>query len=146
MSVLQGVCVQSLQHCNTATHCNTLQHTATHCNTLQITRMVPHRTWLLVQCPKKCVRIHYNTLQHNAMHFNTHTHGWCVCTLRFVFLFTATYCNTPHHTATHCTTVYCTTHIWCLKEHGWYVNRNQQLGDWVFINNLVLTINLVCTI
>jgi len=36
-------------HCNTATHCNTLQHTATHYNTLQ----------------------HCNTLQHTATHYNT---------------------------------------------------------------------------
>ena len=68
-SVLQkGTICDTATHCNTlqhtATHCNTLQHTATHCNTLQHTAA------------------HCSTLQHTATHCNTLQHTEeKVCTL-----------------------------------------------------------------
>ena len=58
---------------NSATHCNTLQHTAAHCNTLQHTAT------------------HCSTLQHTTTHCNTPQHTATHCnTLQH----TATHCNT----------------------------------------------------
>ena len=68
-------------HCNTATHCITLQHTATHCNTLQ------HAA---THCNNTC-DTSSNALQHTATHRNTLQH-------------TATHCNTLQHAATRCNT------------------------------------------
>jgi len=70
---------------DTATHCNTLQHTATHCN---IT---------LLPCALA-------TLQHTV------TQHCCSVHLRHCY--TATHCSTLQHTATHCNTThlrYCVT-------------------------------------
>jgi len=64
-----------LQHTNTATLCNTLQHTATRCNTLQ-----HDATQGLLECGNEweCNILHHtnaarhrNTLQHAATHCNT---------------------------------------------------------------------------
>jgi len=73
----------TLQH--TATHCNTLQHAATHCNTLQ--RTTTHCTLTRQHTATHCNILH--TLQHTATHCNTLLHS-------------ATPCNTLQHPATHC--------------------------------------------
>ena len=79
---------------DTATHCNTLQHTATHCNTPQ--RTAPH-----CNAPHHTAT-HCNTLQHTATHRNapqrTAARG---NTLQL----TLAHCNTLQHTATHCNTL-----------------------------------------
>ena len=79
---------QSVLQCDTATHCNTLQHTATHCNKLCD---VHHHSFCsnVVECVwhDSATATHCNTLQH-----------------------TATHCNTLQHTATHCNTSSC--HAW----------------------------------
>ena len=79
--------------------------TATHCNTLQHTRAD--------MCPlsdRQHTATHYNTLQHNATHCNTLQH-------LATHSNTATHCNTLQHTAihgwdtaTHCNTLHLTGH------------------------------------
>jgi len=61
--------------CNTATHCNTLQHTATHCNTLQ------HTATLMEMCgAARCSLQHAATLQHTATHCNIDGDVYmCIC-------------------------------------------------------------------
>jgi len=74
---------------NSATYCNTLQHTATQCNTLRHTAT------------------HCNTLRHTATHCNTlhHTASHCNTLQRI-----ASHCITLQHTATHCdTATHCNT-------------------------------------
>jgi len=74
---------------NTATHCNTLQHTATHCKT-------------------RC-----NALQHTATHLTRTPHVSSCATLLVCFItlqHTAIHCNTLQHTATHCNTLQLTSH------------------------------------
>ena len=53
--------------CNTAAHCNTLQHTAAYCNTLQHT--ATHCNTL------RHTAAHCNTLHHTAAHCNTLQHS-----------------------------------------------------------------------
>jgi len=94
-------------------HCDTLQHTVTHCNTLQ------HSA------------IHCNTLQHTATHCNTLQH-------------TATHCNTAQHTATHCNTLWthtfrvmharcraCRTHV-CVHKFEGVMDTNESQNSYAF--------------
>jgi len=92
---------------DTATHCNTLQHTATHCNTLQdiaarcqsILSDKPRGTplsaclsVLIQRYLSNCVRSAHGAQQHTATRCNTLQHA-------------ATRCNTLQHAATHCNTL-----------------------------------------
>jgi len=52
-----------LQVCDTATHCNTLQHTATHCNTKST---LGHNGETAVKLKLCGTATHCNTLQHTA--------------------------------------------------------------------------------
>ena len=74
---------------DSATHCNTLQHTAAHCSTLQ------HTT------------THCNTLQHTATHCNTlqHTQMIIFIAATYVWNDSSRFCNTLQHTPTHSNTL-----------------------------------------
>jgi len=90
---------------DTATNCNTLQHTATHCNTHQ--SHIHRCSWLWADTATRCT-----TLQRTATHCDTLQRtpkpylqmslavGWHCNALHH----TATHCNTLQHTATHCST------------------------------------------
>jgi len=66
---------------DTATHCNTLQHTATHCNT-----------------------------PHTHTHLTCGASWFAICRMKTVPTDTATHCNTLQHTAKNCNTPQHTTH------------------------------------
>ena len=102
---------------DTATCCNTLQHTATHCNTHALachpSSFLKEIRLTLYHTAPQC-----NTLQHAATHCNTHalmspssfSRGGCL-TLHLP----APHCTTLHHTAPHCNTLqhastHCNTH------------------------------------
>jgi len=79
----EWVVQHSAANCDTATHCNTLQHTASHCN-----------TW--TYCCGSVVRwmgraTRCDTLHHAATHCNALQHA-------------VTPCSTLQHAATHCNT------------------------------------------
>ena len=109
---VQGVSTVTLQHtANTATHCNTLQHTAlqhtaTHCNTLQqlqhTTATNQKRDTESLYCHNSA---HYNTLQHAATHCNTllqHTRREVQRASTVTMQHTTTHCIARQSTATHC--------------------------------------------
>ena len=83
-SIQGAMRMQSATHCNTlqhtGTHHHTLQHNATHCNTLQY--FATHGSTL------RHTAAHCGTLQHTAAHCSTPQH-------------TAAHCNLQQHTATH---------------------------------------------
>jgi len=101
----------STSTCDTASHCNTLQHTASHCNTLQHTAT-------------HCNTVHHTatqciTLQHTASHCITLHHAASRCnTLQH----TASHCNTVHHTASHCITLQHTASHKCIYLSILYLN------------------------
>jgi len=86
---------------NTATLCNTLQHTATHCNNHDTHNNSFVRIWdLFTKAILHSELSSCSTLQHTATHCNTLQHNAQHCTT----LHHSTYCTTLQHTATHCNT------------------------------------------
>jgi len=92
---------------NTATLCNTLQHTATHIPVAPMCRALSLTPSALQHTATLC-----NILQHSATPCNTNT---CCTDVSCVILNTfraATHCYTQQHTATHCNTLqHSATHI-----------------------------------
>jgi len=122
--------IQWYVYVKSATHCNTPQHAATHCNTLQWVRQVytSKETYIqrqvYVKSATRCTTLQHaatrcNTLQHAAVdasstYFKRDLHSEiCVCQKRskywdidisrnrYVYVKSATRCNTLQHTATH---------------------------------------------
>jgi len=86
-------------HVDTATYCNTLQHTTTHCNTLRHTK----DSETIVQTLQHAAT-HCNTLQHTATHCNTLQHTATHRDTQTTRRPSRRHCNTLQHTATHCNT------------------------------------------
>jgi len=107
MSTREHQRVAHTTHCNTLQHtANTLQQTATHCNEHQ---GAPNRSQsvnavdALAQIQAAADRVLEATARKHSQVLVL-----CVyvvemlCTLHYIFIYTATHCNTLQHTATHC--------------------------------------------
>ena len=121
---------------NTATRCNTLQHTATHYNTLPCSSLSLHQWHAL--CSACHLAQHCNTLQHTTTHRTTPHHTDVLFSLllsaasaspcstscatqvlvreNIKLQRAATHCSTLQHTAAHCSTLqHTTTHCNTLR-------------------------------
>jgi len=121
---------------NTATHCNTLQHTVTHlcichhdtlsCTAGKYTHVISmFHVYTATHCNTlQHTATHCNTLQHTAAHCNTpqHTYACVIMTLCLALLANARMSNasfmcTLQHTATHCNTLQHTAKHLCICHH-----------------------------